>query len=239
MVPEKPDFYQTPGYEPPKQGPGCLFWGCVISLTSLLLLIALVAGTAYFGYRWMIAKALEYTDDQPMAMPALALDEQQLQAVQQRWESFQESLDAGRAATLELTDEELNALLQTNEDVAGRIHVDIQDEQIRGRISLPLDALDIAPLRGRYFNAESTFDVSLADGRVVVRMQDARVKGRPVPEEFMAALRHENLAKNFGHSPDEAEMLRKFESIEIRHGKIIVRTRDAVSAETPADMSTP
>jgi hypothetical protein len=215
---------------PPKHGRGCCFWGCLLAVAMLLLLMVGIGGTAYFGYRWLIAKALEYTDDSPMEMPALALDEEQQQAVQQRWESFQESLKAGQGDTLELTDEELNALLQTNDKVAGRIHVEIQDDRLRGRVSLPLDALGIKPLRGRYFNAEASFEVALVGQQLVVHMQEAQVKGEPVPEEFMAQLRRENLAKEFGREPEQAEMLRKFESIEVRDGKIILRSRETTPA---------
>jgi len=224
---------------PPKQGRGCCFWGCLLAVAMLLLLIAGIGGTTYLGYRWLIAKALQYSDDQPMELPALALDEQQLLAVRRRWESFQESLEAGRADVLELTDEELNALLQTNEMAAGRIHVDIEDDRLRGRVSLPLDALGIQRLRGRYFNAEATFEVALVGDQLVVHMQEAQVKGEPVPEEFMSQLREENLAKEFGREPEQAEMLRKLESIEVRDGKLFLRSRENTAAPPAGRSSLP
>ena len=89
--PWSPEFADA-GRALPKQGRGCCFWGGLLAVAMLLLLIAEIGGTTYLGYRWLIAKALQSTDDQPMELPALALDEQLLLAVRRRWESFQESM---------------------------------------------------------------------------------------------------------------------------------------------------
>ncbi len=131
---------------------------------------------------------------------------------------------------LALTAEEINALIATEEKMRGRVHVSIEDGELTGEISIPTDGFPGGS--GRFLNASATFEVSMEDGILFVRINRAVVKGEPVPESIMEGLRQQNLAKDVYKDEENAEMLRKFESIRVEGDKLILKLRDP---EEPAD----
>lgn len=78
---------------------------------------------------------------------------------------------------------------------------------------------------GRYLNATADFDVSMPGGVLVVTLVDAQVNGSPLPQAIVDGFADENIAKDAYDDPENAEVLRKFESLEIVGDKIILRAR--------------
>ena len=56
-------------------------------------------------------------------------------------------------------------------------------------------------------------------------MQSVQIKGQSLPESIMTQLRAQNLAQDAYRDPKNAATLRKFQSIEIKDGKIIIKAR--------------
>jgi len=134
------------------------------------------------------------------------------------------STDTPPAPTeLRLTAREINALIAAEPDLRGRVYVDIKDGRITGKVSFPTDFLPAAD--GRYFNADADFDVFMRNGILIVQMVDARVNGEQIPETVRQALASENLAKEFSQDPQQAEILRQFESIEVVDDMIVLKLR--------------
>ncbi|MEM6365707.1 MAG: hypothetical protein AAF745_14860 [Planctomycetota bacterium] len=125
---------------------------------------------------------------------------------------------------LVLTSDELNALIAGNEQLRGRVFVDIVDGEITGKVSIPTDMLPGG--KGRFFNADGRFDVSMQDGVLVVRLVGGSVKGEPIPEPIMEAFAQENLAKELYKNEQNARVLRKFESIEVGEDSILLKLRE-------------
>ena len=217
--------------EPPQKKPhGCFFWGC-ITLVILFVLAALAAGIGgYALLRFFVNTAKEYSDTEPVPMPPVVMPEKEREELRQRVNTYAKALDDRTASEpLILTAEDINALLDDNPNFRGRASVTIEGDKIKAKVSLPLDALAKIPgfkeLSGRYLNGTATLRVSLRDDELDVRASDIIVKGKPLPAQFADSFSRENLAKEQMKDPKFRASIRKFESIEVKDGKVIVTPR--------------
>jgi hypothetical protein len=205
-----------------------LFYGCLIAGILALIMIIAVAVGMFLLYRFTTRIVEQYTDTTPMALPQPNLDEDQLQALKQRVDDFKKAAEEGRDATLTLTGDELTALLQRNEDFKDRFAVTVEGDELKGQVSLPFD---FPGLGRRYFNGSATFKGSLKDGVLIVTVDQAEVKGQPVPENVMEHLRKENLARDAYKNEENARVLRQLKSMEIKDGRITIKSREKSPVE--------
>lgn len=144
---------------------------------------------------------------------------------------------AGKDATgppareLVLTANEINGLIAANPDMRGRVFVKIKDGVVSGQVSIPTTMIPGAS--DRFFNADAEFDVSMKDGILVVQLTDASVKGERIPQQLLDGMSDENLAKGLYDDPKNAEMLRKFESIEVLDDSILLKLREPKVTQEP------
>ncbi len=106
--------------------------------------------------------------------------------------------------------------------MADRVYFLIDGDTLKGQVSLPLDKIGLPGLKGRYFNGKATFHASLRDGVLVVTAESGEVNGRPLSEQFLAGIRGKNLAEDATKNPDNAALLAKLESVQVKDGKIII-----------------
>lgn len=241
-----------------KSGWGCVIWGCLGSLTlAIVLLVASVFGAYYF----FTGQVEKYTDVQPADVPVVEWEQQRLDELQARIDAFSErvkgdSQDAGATSKeddasertdessvaseapreLRLTSEEINALISSNEDLRGKAFVRIEDGRLYGQITLPTD--QIPGGKGRYFNADAELEVSMENGVLVVRLTSASVKGEPIPEAFMEGFSQQNLAKDAYNDVETAEILRKFDKIEVVDDAIVLQLREPQPADEASEADT-
>jgi hypothetical protein len=208
-------------------GRGCLFYGC---LTLVVIFLLTVVG-GYFGVRYAVKSFVNrFTDTQPLTLPQVEISKMELDALDQRVAEFRKGVDAQKPGTvLELTVKELNALIDRNAELKGKLYVTIESDQVKGQISIPLGDIPIPLiqgwLKGRYLNGSAGLKGSLENGVLIVTLQSVEVNGKPIPSEVLSEIRKQNLAKDLYQNPKNAELIRKFESLEIKDGKIIVRGR--------------
>lgn len=177
------------------------------------------------GY-WFLNKTIAtYTSEEPMEIEVVEYSEEDMAALKARMDAFNDAIDRGEVPKedLVLTAADINALIADKEEVRGKVFVRIEDGEIEGDVSFPLDGIPM--MDGRYFNGSATMDVTMDDGHLFVRAKEAEVNGAPVPEEFMTGLRDENLAKNVNRDPDQRKFLRKFQDIRVEDDKLILEVR--------------
>ncbi|HXT12417.1 MAG TPA: hypothetical protein VN873_12710 [Candidatus Angelobacter sp.] len=212
--------------EQQKKGRGCLFWGGIVA--AVLLLLALLTG--YSVYRYVKKLVAEYTDTKPMEIPAVTLSQAEITNLQQRVNDFDVALKKNQATKpLTLTAEELNALIayatRTNPTPV-RLYFSFTNNSVQAMLSLPTDELGkrlgFRMLRGRYFNGSGDFAVSLHDGRLSLTVKSLFVKGRPLPEKFMANIRSENFADSWTNDVQLTQALAKLQEVKVEDGKLIV-----------------
>lgn len=215
-----------------KSGCGCWVWGCLSVLLFGLVVTGLVG---FFGYRYLGTQITKYTSETPQPLPVVEYEPAAMTALETRFEGFQTSLkEGGQVEDLVLTAEDINALVANNKDLKGKVFVKIEDGQIKGDVSIPLDNVPLAG--GRYLNASAAFDVSMENGVLIVTLADAEVKGEKVPEQFLDAFRNENLAKNLYDDAETAKAFRRIESVVVENGKIVLKVR---KDDPPAAQSKP
>jgi hypothetical protein len=241
MASYDPEFYEAPksppGYgEPQPRQRGCFFYGCVFASVFSLLLIVGLGVLTYLGVRVAYRFIDEWTSTAPMELPKVQITEDQRKSVKDRVDTFRDALEKGKAVEpLILTGDDLNALIEDSADFRGKIHARVEGDKLKAKISFPLDKLGLAPFRGRYLNGEAELKASLNNGVLIVTLNSLEVNGKRPPDAFLAQLRQQNLAQDAYKNPRNAEMISRFESLEIKDGTMILKPRQ--SGKSPAEKS--
>ncbi len=157
---------------------GCLYYGCLIAvvLTAVVAVVAVVA--TFYAYRFVSRTVEQYTDTVPMALPVTKLPEPELKALKDRVQDFKKATEEGRAETLTLTSDEVNALLESEPQFAGKFALTIDQDKLKGQMSYPFD---LPHFGRRYVNGKATFRVSLEDGTCKFTSRISRSRASPCP----------------------------------------------------------
>lgn len=219
----------------------CLVIGCVSVAGIGILAIIGIAVALAVGLPMMLNALVDnYTTDEPLELPVVAVDEGEYDALRARMDAFGDAIDAGESvASLTLTAEEINAILQSEPDFAeagGQVYVEITaDDRITGQVSLPIGQLlpDLETAQGRYLNGEATFTVGVLGGRLFVGIDELSVNGQMLPEEFMQGMKQENIAEGFMENPEARRVLEQISDIRVKDGAIhIIPKNQAPASET-------
>ena len=227
--------YENAGFppeSPPRKQRGCFFYGCIIALILGLIGLILAGIVAYLGYTSIIKLRDEYTSTTPAEIPKADLPEDQRKALDERVAEFKKANDDGTAYELILTADEINALINENEDFKGKAYITLKGDQVSGKLSMPLGELGIPGLKGRFLNGTASLKPSIKDGQLDVRVMDLVVNDKPLPANIKTSLANENIAKDFSKNPENATMLNKIDSFEIKDDKVYIKTKAKV-ADTP------
>jgi len=206
---------------------GCLFYAAVTA--GILFLMTL--GLAVLSVAMARSALLGWTQTAPTAFAPATSPAERTAELEKSFKEFRDSIKkTGPAAPLSLTGEDINALIALNstpaEPIKDWIHVAIDSDVIKGRLSLPLGDLGVPFMKGRHLNADAAVKASLADGVLIITAESLAVKGEPVSAAIMGPLKKENFARDVYRRPDTAEAVKRFESIEIRDGRLTVKLRE-------------
>ena len=213
---------------PRKKGLGCFARGCLVLLIfAIVLAIAGFAGlywglhrnsALFYGSYWL-AKTRSLAEA-PTPVPLFNASDQQIQGVQERWQDFEQKTRAGQAAEIELTADDINALIATSEDARGKVFVSIDGNQLRLQVSVPIGAFLGRP--GYYFNGDVIIEpegVQSPDGPRFARIT---INGEQVPTDFLKwKYRYRQLREYLADQGNAYDI----GTIEIRDGKVILRSR--------------
>ncbi len=232
-----PAYYPSSDAPAEKKGPGCFLWGCIIAAILVVGGTTAIIGSGYYVF----AKLRDnYTETQPMALPQVSLSKEEREAVKDRFEDFRNAVDNGTAVDpFILSEDEINTLIaesDPDEPLKDSLRVQIEDDLLKGQVSIPLDDIPLPGLKGRYFNGTADLRASLKDGKLEVYIENAEVRGEPLPKSVMDELRRENLTAEALKDPEARKTLEKIESIEIRDGKVIIVPK---TVGDPEDLGTP
>ncbi len=210
---------------------GC-FTGCLIVFGFLLVLAICVGVGSYF---WVSNRIVDYTSESPVELPTVEYTPEQLAKLETRLEAFKVAIDGGEPPTEEmvLTAEEINALINKQADLRGKVFVKISEGQVSGDVSIPFDAIPGG--KGRYFNGSASFDVSMENGVLIVILSSAEVNGELVPQKIIDILATENLAKDLYKDRKNAEIMRRIDRLTVEDDKIILKLRQVESTTEKSD----
>ncbi|MDB6124431.1 MAG: hypothetical protein JWQ71_3424 [Pedosphaera sp.] len=217
---------------PPPKKRGCFFYGCI----TCVILFVVVGIAAFFIARsvvnWANTTLAEYTDDKPMVLPKVEMSADERHRLQQRLSAFNDAVQAqSNTPPLILTGREVNALIGTApemKELTNYFFITVESNQIRGDVSLPLEKYFRVPFikfKGRYLNGSGTFNVAKSNGTLLVSIESLESKGKPLPQQQLAQLRHQNLADEFNKNPTNRASLEDYESIEVTNSTIVIRPK--------------
>ena len=213
---------------PPRRGLGCFARGCLILLVfAIVLAIACFAGMywglhrhpeCFYGNYWL-AKTRSLAQA-PTPVPVFNASEQQIQLVQERWEDFEQKTRAGQAAEIELSADDINALIATSEDVRGKVFVSIDRNLLRLQLSVPIGEFLGRP--GHYFNGDVVIELKGAQSLDNPQFSRITINGDEVPTDFLDwKYRSRQLREYLADQGNAYEI----GTMEIRDGKVILRSR--------------
>ena len=202
---------------------GCFAIGC---LSIVILGIVMIVGISYWTKNALNTLVNNYTDEAPLVLPEVEISEEDLQSLVARVEAFRKALDENETdVRLELTPNELNALILHDsemEKLKGKVYLDIQDRQLVGEVSLPLEEFDIPFGAGRFFNGYGVFDVTHSERGLSVIVEELLINSKPLPEGFMKGFQGQNVLEK-AKLDDEAEaFLDRIKSFEILEDRIVL-----------------
>src|SRR5947207_4266810 len=205
---------------PPQKGMGCFAKGCLILIAFFVLLgIAFVGGT-YLAMHYL---RTEYFSTTRESLPTPVPNEQMQQTVRARWDAFQRAAHAREPARIELTADEINALIASDRNLRGKALVSIEGDAAHLRMTIPLDVLRW--MRGDYSNAESIVRAAANGAPAEARVSAIMVNGRPVADDVIRwQYRSWSLLSYITDWSTENNL----ERFEISNGKVVLQTKSAL-----------
>jgi hypothetical protein len=200
-------------------------------------MMVLIGIAGFFTIRYLANKVTafveQYTDTTPMTLESVQVTAAEYQQLDKRVSAFADAVNARKATpALVLTESDINGLIANNpawKGLKNKVYVTIDGDQIKGKVSIPMDDLAQVPflsrLKGRYLNGSAAFKVSLANGALIVSLQSLEAKGQSPPPQFMTQLQTVNFAQNATQDPKTQEMIGRLESIEVKDGKLTIKVR--------------
>lgn len=225
---------QTVPPQKPK-GRGCFFYGCL----TMVILFLVVAIGGYFAARAMVNSFVaKYTDTTPMELPIVELSKTEMEELDRRLATFKDGVEADKSVpALVLRADEINALIQRNAEMKSKVSIGFEDDQVKGKISLPLGEWNVPIIRrwlkGRYLNGTAGLKPTLQNGVLIVTLQSVEVKGQAIPADILASLKNRNLAETFYSDSKTADVMSRLASIEIKDGKVTIKPRTKEGASPP------
>jgi hypothetical protein len=213
---------------PRRKGLGCLGRGCLIlSVFVIVLAIACFAGmywglhrhsALFYGSYWM-AKTRSLAEA-PMPVPEFNASDQQIQLVQERWQEFEQKTRAAQAAEIELSADDINALIATTESIRGKVFASIDGDQLRLQASVPIGG--VLGRSGYYFNGDVIIELNGTQPFDNPQFRRVTVNGEQVPTDFLSwKYRSRHLHEYLADQRNAYDI----GTIEIREGKVILRSR--------------
>lgn len=213
---------------PPRKGLGCVARGCLILLVFAIVLAIACLGGVYWGLQrhsaiahgiYWLAKTHSISDA-PAPVPEFAASNEQLQEVRERWQDFEQKTRADQPADIELTGDDINALIAANRHARGKAFVSIEGNQLHVQTAVPLGEILSRP--GYFFNGDITIQLNGAESLDSPQLSRIMVNGQQVPSDlFDWKYRSRRLSEYLADYRNSYNV----GTIEIRDGKVILRSR--------------
>ena len=213
---------------PRRKGLGCFAQGCLILLIfAIVLAIACFAGmywglhrhsALFYGSYWL-AKTRSIAEAQT-TVPEFSGSDQQIQRARERWEEFEQKTRAGQPAEIELSADDINALIATTEGIRGKVFAWIEGNQLRLQASVPIGELLGRP--GYYFNGDVVIEPKGEQSLDNPQFSRITINGEQVPTDF---LNWKYRSRQLREYVAEHQNAYEVGTIEIRDGKVILRSR--------------
>jgi hypothetical protein len=218
-----------PPAPPKKRGLGCLGCGCLVLALLVILFLALVAGSGYFGYQ----KVVGLTSTTPADIPSFNGSDDVYNTAQEKLTGFDHDVKNHQAATIELSADEINTLIARNPDLIqpqSRLFVTLTGDRAQVQGSIPTDVLAQGLLKGRYVNFDTTFGLGFnSDTKSLdLTLHHLQFGDQTMPQNLLPTMQAEFtplLNMELQQYPPTKSLLQQAKSIEIRDSELVIETQ--------------
>jgi hypothetical protein len=234
MNPESTPPIQPAGDSVPKPAPKkrrWLLWGC----GGLLALLLLIAATVAFTIWWMTRpiKPVVLSEKEKVKVDEKI---QQISAAEDRPGNFasrdsKPKMEPDRsytpgAKTLQLTERELNGLLNMNTDLGKTVRLELARDAINAYLAVPIPQ-DFPIGGGKMFRARGRFRVSISNGDAPYAvLEDVTILGLSLPKEWLGGIKGENLLADAVGERNGRSVIAGVKSLHIVPGAIVLEVGD-------------
>ena len=192
---------------------------------TLAIVFFVISGCMACGAYLIFRKVSAFTSKTPASIPSYSATQDEYDGLLARLGQFRKTAEAGQAATLELSANDINTLIALDpnwKEAKGKLFVEIEKDQLTAQASVPLT--EVPGFRDRYLNGRVTLKITANNGVVFIRPEAIDVNGQPVPAEFLKSLQERNLAEQLNQDPNLAATRQRIQDLKIEGGKIVVKT---------------
>ena len=230
--PLSPSPYRQPAYQEPARGSGgggrgCL--GCSLGCFFMVIVGAVGAYLLFVGAKKMVE---QYTATQAVPVEAPVASQDQIDGAISKFDAFRTGMESGGTPVpLSLTGDEINMLIFNHPDfapVAGKAAVAIDGDELRSRVSIDLNELNLPEgavskyLDGKYFNGEVALSLNMVDGRPEMYLKGLSVNGLAVPDALLSGIKDKNVFEKILEDPDAKAEFDRIEDMKIENGRFII-----------------
>jgi hypothetical protein len=203
---------------PPQRSDGCFGRGCAIFAAFVALL-----GLAFVGGTFVAVRVLRssYFSKESSQLPASSATADDREAALEKWQAFERAARKKTASSIELTADEINALIASEKKLRGKAFVTIDRDTAHLQVSVSLG--DLALLHGRYMNAECTVQSAEDGSPSGARITNLIVNGKPVGEEVLSWHGPWGFRRYLEQWIDDEEV----NTFEVKDGKVILTTHSS------------
>lgn len=227
IPPLPPDIDYLPPQPSDGMSPGAK-WGIGCSLGCLLLALV-VGGLGIFGVikakQWGTAMLDQYTADAPLAFEAPVASPETVAALLERFDAFSAAMREGaEAEPLVLSGDEINLLIHHHPDwqeLAGHVSVAIEDDQLTGTLSIPLDPIG-GFLAGRFLNGKATLRLALSGESLEAYIEEIEVANQTLPETITRELKGKNLFEDAATDPEFRVTMGALDELRVAEGRLFI-----------------
>lgn len=193
------------------------FWVSVTLVSVLLLIGGVIA--------WLTHRTDSLTATQPAPIPVTQPSPDQLFDIQRRVEAFSVAAESGQSAEVVLTAADLNTLVASRPELAGKAYVQLEGNRVNVQTALPLDAVPGGA--GRYFNGTVSLDVAIENGTLSITPTAIATDSQPIPKEIesgiLQALSAPSLNQRINSDPRVQAWLKNVTTIQVQDGNLVIK----------------
>lgn len=215
------------------RGMGCFAKGCLTVLLVGCLLLAILAGGAWYFFRHTVNNL---TSLAPADVRIEQPSEAQYQAAESSLDRVKKAIANNQETTVEFTGPDLNALLARDEDfkeLRNRARINIADSKISIALSVPLDSIRWRGLKRRWFNGTALFSLAYSSGEFRIDLESAEAGGHRLPGKFLSDTvmssvndgLNESFQEKLRDDAEEQNFWKHIKSISLAGDKMLVTTQ--------------
>jgi hypothetical protein len=214
-----------------KSGLGCFGCGCVILLVILFLLLGLVAGMSYFGYKGLVSM----TSSAPADIPAYNGSEDIYTGAEKKIDAFNQDVNNAKPSTLTLNSDEINSIIAHDPDLTKRqirVQVTLTGDEARVESILPTDSIPFVSnfVKGRYLNLDTTFALTFnSDTKMVgLDLHKMALGETPVQQSSLPAMQAEVMPfintqlRRYAACKNALEVAK---TVAVKDGQLVIETK--------------